>query len=78
MGSGMKWRNSLGLVQPDTSEIREEQDMLPLAKAGMAHLYFVCIHPFEDGNGRIGRAIAEKSIAQSIDRPSLISLATSH
>lgn len=49
-------------------------DLLPLAKAGIAHLYFVSIHPFEDGNGRIGRAIAEKSIAQSTLRPSLISL----
>jgi len=54
----------------------ENQIIFPLAKAGIAHLYFVCIHPFEDGNGRIGRAIAEKSIAQSINRPSLISLAT--
>ena len=49
-------------------------NMLPLAKAGIAHLYFVSIHPFEDGNGRIGRAIAEKSIALSIKQPSLISL----
>ncbi len=32
-----------------------------LTRAGIAHLYFVCIHPFEDGNGRIGRAIAGKS-----------------
>ena len=32
-----------------------------LAMAGVAHLYFECIHPFEDGNGRIGRAIAEKA-----------------
>lgn len=31
-----------------------------LTRAGIAHLYFVSIHPFEDGNGRIGRAIAEK------------------
>ncbi len=52
----------------------EKEGILPLAKAGIAHLYFVCIHPFEDGNGRIGRAIAEKSIALSINKPSLISL----
>lgn len=46
-----------------------------LTRAGIAHLYFVCIHPFEDGNGRIGRAVAEKALAQSLDRPSLIALA---
>ena len=51
-----------------------KQDMLPLAKAGIAHLYFVSIHPFEDGNGRVGRAIAEKSIALSTEQPVLISL----
>lgn len=45
-----------------------------LAHAGMAHLYFVCIHPFEDGNGRIGRAIAEKALAQSLGEPTLIAL----
>lgn len=47
----------------------------PLARAGIVHLYFVCIHPFEDGNGRIGRALAEKSLAQNLDQPSLIALA---
>ncbi len=47
----------------------------PLARAGIAHLYFVCIHPFEDGNGRIGRALAEKSLAQNLGQPSLIALA---
>jgi len=47
----------------------------PLTRAGMAHLYFVCIHPFEDGNGRIGRALAEKSLAQNLGQPSLIALA---
>lgn len=45
-----------------------------LTRAGIAHLYFVCIHPFEDGNGRIGRAISEKSLAQSLGRPTLIML----
>jgi Fic family protein len=47
----------------------------PLTRAGIAHLYFVCIHPFEDGNGRIGRALAEKSLAQNLNQPSLIALA---
>ena len=45
-----------------------------LARAGIAHFYFINIHPFEDGNGRIGRAISEKSIAQSIGHPALLSL----
>ena len=47
-----------------------------LTRAGIVHLYFVCIHPFEDGNGRIGRALAEKSLAQNLSQPSLIALAT--
>ena len=47
----------------------------PLTRAGIAHLYFVCIHPFEDGNGRIARALAEKSLAQNLGHPSLIALA---
>jgi Fic family protein len=46
-----------------------------LTRASIAHLYFVCIHPFEDGNGRIGRALAEKSLAQNLGQPSLIALA---
>jgi Fic family protein len=46
-----------------------------ITRAGTAHLYFESVHPFEDGNGRIGRAIAEKSLAQSLARPSLIVLA---
>lgn len=46
-----------------------------LTRAGIAHLYFVCIHPFEGGNGRVGRAITEKSLAQNLGQPSLIALA---
>jgi len=41
----------------------EQED--PLLKAAIAHLWFVTIHPFEDGNGRIGRAVAEMCLARS-------------
>lgn len=47
----------------------------PLARAGIAHLYFVSVHPFEDGNGRIARAISEKALAQGLGQPTLIALA---
>jgi Fic family protein len=53
-----------------------DSDPLPaLTRAGIAHLYFESIHPFEDGNGRIGRAIAEKSLAQSLGQPTITALA---
>ena len=45
-----------------------------LTRAGIAHLYFVTIHPFEDGNGRIGRAIAEKVISEGLGHAVLIAL----
>ncbi len=41
-----------------------EADPDPVLKAGIAHLWFVTIHPFEDGNGRIARAIAEMVLAR--------------
>ena len=51
------------------------QSPLPaVTRAGIAHLYFVCIHPFEDGNGRIARGLAEKALAQSLGQPSMIAL----
>src|SRR5712691_2889205 len=46
-----------------------------LTRAGIAHLYFESIHPFEDGNGRIGRAIAAKALAQGFGQPTLTALA---
>ena len=46
----------------------------PLARASIAHLYFVCIHPYEDGNGRIARALGEKALSQSIGSPTLSGL----
>ncbi|PCH75308.1 MAG: cell filamentation protein Fic [Rhodobacteraceae bacterium] len=51
------------------------QSKLPaLTKAGIAHLHFVTVHPFEDGNGRIARAMSEKLLAQALGQPSLLAL----
>jgi Fic family protein len=41
----------------------------PVLKAGLSHLWFVTIHPFGDGNGRIGRAIADMQLARSERSP---------
>jgi Fic family protein len=41
----------------------------PILKAALAHLWFVTIHPFEDGNGRIARAIADMALARSERSP---------
>jgi len=40
------------------------QDLDGLLRAGLAHFYFVVIHPFEDGNGRIARALTDRALAQ--------------
>lgn len=67
MNAFVKWFNATAPNQ---------KGALPaLTRAGIAHLYFVSIHPFEDGNGRIGRAISEKSLAQNLGHASLIALA---
>jgi Fic family protein len=44
-------------------------DIDPVLKAGQAHLWFVTIHPFDDGNGRIARAIADMALARSEKSP---------
>ena len=63
----IKWFNRTG---PGGAE-----PLPALTRTGIAHLYFETVHPFEDGNGRIGRALAEKSLAQSLGQPTLIALA---
>tara|TARA_R110000868_G_scaffold89194_1_gene248382 strand:+ start:2080 stop:3210 length:1131 start_codon:yes stop_codon:yes gene_type:complete len=43
----------------------EHQGLDPVLKAGLAHLWFVTIHPFDDGNGRIARAITDMQLARA-------------
>jgi Fic family protein len=51
--------------------------MLPgIARAGIAHLWFEVIHPFDDGNGRVGRAIADHALSQYLGYPTTACLAT--
>ena len=52
-----------------------EAPLPALTRSGMAHLYFESVHPFEDGNGRVGRAVSEKALAQCLGEPTLIALA---
>ncbi|MBX3164047.1 MAG: Fic family protein [Bacteroidetes bacterium] len=63
----VKWYNSFKI---------ENKPLDALIKTAISHLYFESIHPFEDGNGRIGRAIAEKCLSQSFGKPVLLSLST--
>ena len=56
MQAFLRWFNGKGALDP-------------VIKAGIAHLWFVTIHPFEDGNGRIARAIADMQLARSEQSP---------
>lgn len=55
-----------------------EEDLGNIGEAmlfsALVHLYFETLHPFEDGNGRIGRALAEKALAEKLQIPVFISL----
>jgi Fic family protein len=50
-------------------EFNAKTDIDAVLKAGLAHLWFVTIHPFDDGNGRIARAIADMALARSENSP---------
>lgn len=88
--SGPLHKQNIHFVAPPSAQMKKEMtrfivwfnDTAPdgksplpaLTRASIAHLYFVCIHPFEDGNGRIGRAIAEKVLSQATNQPTLVAL----
>lgn len=62
----ISWYNNF-IVQPNA--IKQA-----LIKASLTHLYFESIHPFEDGNGRIGRALSEKCLAECFQYPLVLSI----
>lgn len=47
----------------------KRNDIPPIIKAGIAHLWFVTIHPFDDGNGRIARAIGDLFLSRADNSP---------
>lgn len=74
--SGPMGRENVHFVAPSAEKLGDEMKSFtawfeakngldPVLKAGVAHLWFVTIHPFEDGNGRIGRAIADLALARA-------------
>ena len=58
-----------GQMQAFLDWFNTNADIDPVLKAGLAHLWFVTIHPFDDGNGRIARAIADMALARSENSP---------
>lgn len=73
--SGMFGRERVHYVAPAPERISVEMGQFlewfnttqqnDYVKSAIAHLWFVCIHPFDDGNGRIGRAIADMALSQA-------------
>jgi len=58
------------------NDSRDEQRLPGPIRAGIAHVWFEAIHPFDDGNGRVGRAIADQALSQGLGFPTLGCLAT--
>ena len=69
MASLINWYNQ-------TSPLGGNQEISGIARAGIAHLWFESIHPFDDGNGRVGRAIADHALSQYLGYPTTACLAT--
>ena len=74
--SGSLGREEVHYIAPDSSKLEEEMEAFilwvngneyiePVIKSSIAHLWFVCIHPFDDGNGRIARALGDMLLARA-------------
>ena len=74
--SGPIGKEKVHFEAPDADRLEKEMqaflkwfgngdDIDPVIKAGIAHLWFVTIHPFEDGNGRVARAIGDMALARA-------------
>ena len=74
--SGSVGRETVHFEAPDAKRIQAEMEVFlawfnapseidPVLEAAVAHLWFVTVHPFEDGNGRIARAIADMALSQA-------------
>ena len=62
MGNFLNWFN-LDNFRVNKLTVDSQDD--PVVKAGLAHLWFVTVHPFEDGNGRIARAVGDMALARA-------------
>lgn len=74
--SGQIGKAKVHFIAPPSDQIKNEMDEFiawfnsktnkqdGLIRAAMAHLWFITIHPFEDGNGRVARAITDLALAQ--------------
>lgn len=79
--SGSMGRERIHFTAPPTERLNDEmrqflswwngpsREMDGILRAGLAHLYFVTIHPFADGNGRIARALTDMALAQDEGSP---------
>lgn len=74
--SGSLGRERIHFQAPPAESLNKEMDKFldwfenykeldPVLKSGVAHLWFITLHPFDDGNGRIARAIADLALARS-------------
>jgi Fic family protein len=79
-GSGHHLHRPAGIVAPPADRLEAETSRFldwlngtsnepPLIKAGLGHLWFVTLHPFDDGNGRIARAIGDLLLARADGSP---------
>jgi Fic family protein len=74
--SGPMGKEKVHYTAPDATKLEEEmnrfimwfntdKNMEPVIKSAIAHFWFVSIHPFDDGNGRIARAVADMQLARA-------------